>query len=203
MLTRRLAAAGILLLLAGASAAQAQVTLERGGLWQFDVHAALRACLGGSCASSRASDSAQFDVPIGTLVNVGILIGGCAATVDPGEMSQVSEYRPAKHGGHTLKVTDRKGLRSLLAGCTGYSAFHLTGMSGGLKEAPDGSSFDTTIRATFTLRIEGHTVSATLVTKVHGGLIEEGLALAPAPAGTRLLTDPIAAVAKRLGLPAE
>jgi hypothetical protein len=173
----RLAFTGILLLAISASTAHAQVILERAGLWQFDVRATLRACLSGSCSTSNASDSEQFEVPSGTVVNVGILVGGCAGTVDPSVISQLSEYRTARRGRKKLKITDLKALRALLKGCTGYTRFRLIGMTGRLQQAEDGTSFDSTSRATFTLRVQGHTLNATLVTRVQGQLIEAGGAL--------------------------
>src|SRR2546425_7982034 len=119
--------------------ARAQIIIQNGGLWEFDVHANLRACLGGSCASSSASDSTQVDVPSGAIVNVGILVGSCAAAVDPQQVAALSEYVPAKHGRQKLQITDRKALRGLLADCTGYAGFRLMRMTGRLEQAPDGN----------------------------------------------------------------
>jgi hypothetical protein len=67
-------------------------------------------------------------------------------------------------------------LRRLLSGCTGYDGFRLTSVSGRLKEAADGRSFDSTTRHAFTFRAQGHSVRATLVTRVHGELLADELA---------------------------
>lgn len=181
--------------------ARAQIIIQNGGLWEFDVHANLRACLGGSCASSSASDSTQVDVPSGAIVNVGILVGSCAAAVDPQQVAALSEYVPAKHGRRKLQITDRKALRGLLADCTGYAGFRLMRMTGRLELAPDGNSFDTTIRVAFTLRAQGHTLNASLVTKVHGALLGEGDVQLQGE-GTGFL-NPVAAVVERLDVPAD
>jgi hypothetical protein len=190
-------AVGLLLVMLCGSPVRAQVVIQNGGEWAFDLHATLRACLSGACATSTANDSARYNVPAGTLVNVGILIGGCAATVDPSQLEGISRYTPAKRGGLKLKVK-KKLLRPLLKGCTGYEAFHLTGMSGRLTVAPDGNSFVDTIRATFSMRASGHTLNATLTVRATGTLLDATAVATEAPIG---VLDPMATVLERLAVP--
>jgi hypothetical protein len=200
MLTRIITAALFALLL-GVPAARAQVTIANGGLWQIDVHANLKACLSGHCTSSSARNSVTFPLPSGSIVNVGVLVGGCASVVDPAELAALSSYVPRKRGGLKLKVASVRQLNGLLRGCTGYPGFHLTYIKGNLVLAPDGNSFDTAITAGFTLVAQGHKLGATLVVKVHGARIGDegaiGFDMAPST------VDLIAPAIRQLGLPSE
>lgn len=194
----RIAAAALFALLIGVSTAEAQVTIDHGGLWRIDVRASLKACLSGHCTSDTVTDTQEFSLPSGAIVNVGVLVGGCAGVIDPAQLAEVSSYVPRKRGGLKLKVTSVRRLNALLKGCTGYRGFKLSFIKGNLRLAPDGNSFDTTVTANFTLLAQDHTLSASLVAKVHGALVGDGdgfgAELPPAS------VDPIAPAVRLLGL---
>jgi hypothetical protein len=192
----------LILLIALAPAAAAQVTIEEGGLWSIEGRVTVKACLADQCTSDRAAVQRDLYLSQGSRVDVGLSVGACV--LDPEELDGLTTYTPTRRGGLKVRVTDRQRLAALLRSCSGYAGFRFMSARGQIMLAADRRSFDSTIRVAFSVRAQGHTIAINATTKVHGMLLEaesEGIARSEADtmvAPSFEMPDLVASVIERL-----
>ena len=169
-------AAAIAIVMAGAAPAAAQTTEPVPGLWRVTGTVAATGCVEGHCVTRRQAIDEDLVVTSGA---EGFL-PGCVGAVSADELDGVVTLVPGRRGWLRIRILDRRRFRQLMRRCLGYPSLHLGRLTGRIRIAPDGLSFDARAFVAGSISVYGRTATFSASERLHAEWVRE----ATAPATT-------------------
>ena len=172
-------AAVLLVAIAVASPVVAQVQ-PVDGVWQVTGTVVVTACAG-QCATRRQPVDQEVVVTSAGLSGTEALVPACSGGVSASELDGISTFVPGRRGWLKIRIVDRPRFVRLMRRCVGYQSLRLGRISGRVRLAPDGRSFDEVAAVSGSLTVYGRTATFSGRGKIHAAWVRDAAAPLDSP----------------------
>jgi hypothetical protein len=149
-----------------ARSAAAQGVQAVDGVWHLTGKVKATACAD-RCATRGQTIDQEIAVSNGQVSGGEGLAPGCDGGVSEEEFEGLSTLVPGRRGWLRIRLVDRPRFLELMRRCIGYRSLRIGGLSGRVRVAPDGRSFDEVVRVSGTVTVYGRSVSFSARGRVH------------------------------------
>jgi hypothetical protein len=165
---------GMGIALAGAAAAQPVQPVE--GVWHLTGRVTATGCAD-HCVTRRQRVDQEVVVTSAQLSGAEALVPGCSGGVSADEFDGLAMLVPGRRGWLRIRIVDRPRFRRLLRRCIGYPSLRLGKVSGRVRLAPDGRTFDEVVFVSGSVVVYGRTATFSARGRIHAQWVRDAAPL--------------------------